>query len=381
MPAVEEASLGPLAGVHVVELAAYMAGPFATMMLADLGATVTKVESPKGDPYRRFRGPKTAMSPQFANINRNKVSVVADLKDEAGLARVLELLRNADVMLTNLRPATARRLGLDDEALANANPRLIRCYVTGFGPDGPDADRPAFDPIIQAQAGLTEAWGDPGSPAVAPNYLADAIAASMTAQALLAALYGRERTGRGERIDAAMLDAVSYFSFPTSLSHRTLLDHQPPGQDNPDRLPIRTIEASDGWLIVSPVSRDQIRGACAAVGHPEWADELIAAYPMSQLSHPLLDRLESVTRSAPTQQWLEAFAKHDVPAARCLSLDEHLDDPQVRHNQLYTVEPWPGLGPVRQVRYPARYTSWPRLDVRSPAPAVGEQDTVSTREG
>ncbi|MBO0731332.1 MAG: CoA transferase [Acidimicrobiaceae bacterium] len=363
---------GPLADVHVVELAAYMSAPFAAMMLADLGASVTKVESPKGDPYRRFRGARTAMSPQFANINRNKTSVIADLKDLAGQARVRELLRDADVLLTNLRPATARRLGLDDEALAAANPKLIRCWVTGFGTDGPDADRPAYDPIIQAQAGMTQTWGDSDHPAIAPNFLADGIAASMNVQAILAALYARQRTGLGERIDAAMLDAVSYFSFPTAMAHRTLLDHQPPGPDNPDKAPIRPIAASDGWLIVGPVTRDQIRGSCAAVGHPEWAEELMAAHPMSQLSYPLLDRLETVTRTAPTSQWLEAFAKHDVPAARCLSAEEHFEDPQVRYNELYSIEPWPDLGPVRQARYPARYGSWPHLGVRRPAPAVGE---------
>ncbi|MGI8492699.1 MAG: CaiB/BaiF CoA transferase family protein [Acidimicrobiales bacterium] len=372
---------GPLAGVKVVELAAYLAGPFASMMLADLGAEVAKVEPPRGEPFRRFLRPSAPVSPQFANVNRNKASVLLDLKQPAGREAFAELLGGADVLLTNWRPGALARLGLDDAALAEANPRLVRCYLTGFGRDGPDADRPAFDPIIQAHASMTTTWGTDDHPEVAPNYLADSIAATMTVQAVLAALVSRAGSGKGERVEVAMLDAVSYFSYPSALAHRTFLDHTAGAGagPNPHARPARPIAAADGWLVVSPVSKVQIEGALAAVGRPELASRLIADLDGPRLADALTAEIEKVTRTGPVERWLAAFGAHDVPAARCLSTEEHFDDPQVRHNDIYSIEEWPGLGRVRQVRYPARYTSWPRLGTRTPVrllPELGARDAL-----
>jgi crotonobetainyl-CoA:carnitine CoA-transferase CaiB-like acyl-CoA transferase len=168
-----------------------------------------------------------------------------------------------------------------------------------------------------------------------------------------------------------MLDAAAYFNFPAGMSHRTFLDHSSDSPTNPHASPVRPIAAADGWLVVSPVSRRQIRGACAAVGRPEWAEELLQR-GIDGLSHALLERLEPVVATRTVQHWLAAFAAEDVPAAACLSADEHLADPQVRHNQLYSVTDTAAMGRVRNVRYPARYSSWPTLGQRAPAPALGE---------
>ena len=153
---------GPLAGVKVVETAIYMAGPYAGMMLADLGADVVKIESAKGDPFRKYGRPKTPFSAVFANCNRSKRSVVLDLKDPAGRDALLELLADSDVFLANWRAGVAESLGLSDDVLAAANPRLVRCFVTGYGPDGPLAAEPAFDTVLQGRSALTDAITPPG---------------------------------------------------------------------------------------------------------------------------------------------------------------------------------------------------------------------------
>jgi CoA:oxalate CoA-transferase len=359
---------GPLDGIQVLELASFVSGPLAGMMLADLGATVTKVEHPKGDPFRQFGRPTRRYSAVFANTNRNKSSLVLDLKSHAGRVRLLELATDADVLISNWRPAVAERLGLADDVVARGNPRLIRAYVTGFGPTGPYADQPVYDGIVQALSGMAALQGSGDAPRIAAIYQVDKIAASTAAQAILAALVARSRTGQGDSIEIAMLDAAAYFTFPDAMAGRTFLS-DPPGNDV---VPARPLRTADGWIAVVPVTARQFRNCCAAVDHPEWGAELLAIPDALALTDRLFDRLETVTRAEATSHWLERFARADVPAARCLSLDEHLEDPQVLHNLLYPVVEVPGLGRVRTVRHPAVFGSYGELGFREPAPDVGE---------
>jgi crotonobetainyl-CoA:carnitine CoA-transferase CaiB-like acyl-CoA transferase len=360
----------PLADVRIVEMGSFMSAPFATMMLADLGADVIKVEPPRGDRFRRFMRPPTPMSPQFANVNRNKRNVVLNLKEATDGKRLRGLLTEADIFLANMRPDALSHVGLDDSVLQELNPRLIRCYLTGFGKSGPDAGTPAFDAIILARAGVTDQCGVGKGPALPPNYLADTISATMAAQALLTALYARTTTGRGQCVDVSMLDAVSYFNFAAGMAHRTFLDHQVESLDNPARRPTRPIRTRDGWIMVSAVSRKQIVAACAAVSHPEWAEELIADRDTMRMNATLLERLESVTESLATSDCLRLMVQHDVPAAECLDADQHFLDPQVVHNHLYSIEEWPEIGRVRQIRYPASFEGWKQPGPRTPAPKL-----------
>ncbi len=361
----------PLAGIRVLELATYLTGPFATMMLADLGAAVIKVEPPKGDPFRRFGRPDTYVSPLFANCNRGKRSVVLDLKTPEGVSRVLSLAAESDILVCNWRPDVAERLGIGDAALERVNDQLIRIYISGYGPAGPQADEPAFDTVLQARSGMTEAVSTSDEPALLPGYPVDKLTAVMAAQAALAALVTRSRSGHGDRVDVAMLDVAAYLNFVDLFPGRVFLDHAPPDARNRQSAAVRPLRASDGWLLVAPVSAEHIRRVCRAVEHPEWADEVLAMQDQVSIVDALFRRLESAVVTAPVRTWLQRFGDEDLPVAPCLSMDQHLADGQVAHNQLYAVDDWPGAGSVRTVRYPARFGSCDVLHATLPAPPLG----------
>ena len=362
---------GPLDGVKVVEAANYLSGPYATMMLADLGAEVIKIEPPKGDPFRRFGRPKTYASPQFVNCNRGKRSVVLDLKSTEDQAAMLGLLDHADVLLSNWRPAVAARLGLADDVLAQRNPRLIRVYVSGYGPTGPRAEDPVFDTIVQARSAMMHGLSATDEPMLLPGYPVDKATAAMAAQAAIAALYARERTGAGDRVDVAMLDTTAYLDFVDLFTGRTFVDGTKGEARNLHGTTIRTVQTADGWMVMAPVSSDHIRRACAAVGHPELADEVLAERDQIALVRALFDRLEPITKTKPTEHWLEQFRLHDVPAGPCVDFDTHAADPQVEHNRIYATAEGPDGSTVLGPRYPAVFASQPLLTGQGAAPALG----------
>ena len=360
----------PLSGVRVVEIGNYLSVPFAAMMLSDLGAEVVKVEPPKGDPFRRFGRPKEVMASIFVNTNRGKKSVVLDLKQAKDREQLCALLRDADVVLSNWRPGVAARLGLADDVLADLNPRLIRVYVSGYGSTGPDGDKPSYDSVVQARSGLTWAQGGDGEPTLAVGYLVDKMTATMAAQAAVAALYRRSVTGEGDAIEVPMLDVMAYLNFPEIFATRTFVDDEPLDARNRQMMANRPLRARDGWILLSAVSADQIRDAVAAVGHPEWSDEILAATDGPQMTTRLVERIESQTRSLTVAECLARFDAHDVPAGHCVDPDQHLADAQVVHNELYKIVEHPQLGRVRQVRYPARSQHWGTLRSSDVAPML-----------
>lgn len=372
-------SHGPLAGIRVIDLSSFLSGPFSTMMLGDLGADVIKVERPpKGDPLRtvghRYRG----QSVQCVNVNRNKRSILLDLRVAEDRQVVLDLAVEADVLVQNWRPGVATALGLDDRALASANPRLIRLSITGYGPDGPYADRPAFDSLIQAQTGTTARHRVGDRPATIPNYVADKVTSLMAAQAVLAALVERDRTGVGRRVEVSMLDALAYFNFPDIMEDQTFLGDPAGRQSRP--LPRSFIvAASDGYLAVAPATGAQVRQAMCAVGHPEWVSELRSIQDPLELLRELLDRIESVTAGESVSTWLRRFTAEDVPVAPVLDARGHLEDVQVAHNRLYSVYTHRELGPMRAPRYPALFDGAASATLRLHAPAPGEHDEAIRR--
>lgn len=360
----------PLDGVRVVEAATFLSGPYTGQILADLGAEVIKVEPPPGgDPFRRFNRPSTRYSPVFANCNRGKQSVMIDLKDAGGRAALLELIAAADVWITNWRPQVAARLGLDDDVVAGTNPRLVRLYISGYGADGPKADAPAFDTIVQAASGLTHALSPDEVPEVLPGFPVDKITAMMAAQSVLAALYARERTGTGEKIELSMLAAAAYVDFVELFANRTFIDHQPQEAKNLQAIGLRPLRAKDGWLTLAPVSGTAIKQVCEAAGHPEWADELRSMKDQTQLARALFARLDDVLPSRTVDEWITLLK--EIPIARCLTIDEHLQDAQVQAQEVYRIEEWDGLGPVRAVRYPAAFGSTGYVGAPGPAPDAG----------
>jgi CoA:oxalate CoA-transferase len=372
-----DSHMGPLAGVRVVEGSSFVSGPYAGQMLADLGADVIKIEPPRGDPFRRFGRPVTPIAAMFGSCNHGKRSVTLDLKAPEGRASLLELLAVSDVWLCNWRPDVGGRLQLGDDVLAAANDQLIRLYITGYGPTGPMAMAPAFDTIVQAHSGLTDALSTDGTPALSPGYPIDKLTAALATQAVLAALFARERhhTG-GDRIDLSMLDAATYNNFIDLFANRTFVDRQPVPARNPHMTALRPLRAADGWLVVAPVSGASIRSICEMAGHPEWIPEILGQADETGISLALFDRLERVFPGQPVQHWLGLLAANDVPAARCLTMDEHLTDPQVHHAETYLVEEWDGIGRVRTVGYPGVFGRYGRPRASGPAPGLG-QDSVA----
>ena len=351
----------PLTGRVVVDASNYLAGPFAGLMLADLGADVIKVEAPRGDPLRRFGQRRNGVGLMYANMNRDKRLRTVDLKTPEGVAELRHLVEGADVLLENWRPGVGDRLGLSDAILEGENPRLVHCSITGFGQDGPRSRLPAFDTVVQALSGVAWFHRREGRPQVLRTYLIDKMTGVFAAQAVLAALLEVERTGRGARIDIDMLSVGAYFNFPDLFAARTALDDDAPFDPEAEPGSNSVLQTADGWLVVAPTGGNHVAGACRAVGHPEWIDELRAVRDTRQLNPLLMARLESVTVTVPTATLLEAFEAEDVPAAPVLDLEGHLADEHVVEVGLYGIREDPELGSLRHTRYPGgfRWTSSP----------------------
>jgi crotonobetainyl-CoA:carnitine CoA-transferase CaiB-like acyl-CoA transferase len=356
----------PLSGVRVIDAAAYLTGPYAALMLADLGAEVVKVEPPRGDPFRRFGRRHNGTSIAFLNTNRGKRSVILDLRQPADQAHFEELVTDADILLTNWRAHTVSQLGLD--GLEERHPRLIWIRITGFGPDGPLADAPAFDSVIQARCGLAASQGNGSRPTLVVSWVCDKITATFAAQAALAALVDRARTGRGASVDLPMIDVMSYFNFPDLMIDRTVLD----GSEVMARLSTnRPVPTADGWLQLSPVSGRQIAGALDAMDATDQTESLRSISDATEMTNAFFAIAEERTPKETTAEWLARFAARDVPAGPVLDLDAHLADPQVLHNNIYQSGDDPRMGPLRHVRYPGRFSGASPSEFH-PAPALDE---------
>lgn len=350
----------------VVEAASYLSGPMAGMMLADLGADVTKVEPPRGDPYRRLGPPYGDSSLAFKAANQNKRSVAIDLKSEAGFDEFATLLAGADVLLTNWRPGVAEELGLSAGGLRARFPRLVWARVSGYGQDGPRARLPAFDGIIQARSGGLVAGSD--EPFNTNNNVADKVSAMFAAHAITAALFRRERSGEGAVVDLAMVDAMAYF-YATDLGagHR-IADRDPDLRVASNLASPSIMATADGWLTVAPVSGRQLRASMEAAGVGDRFGEVMDADRsatfglFTEIMGPAL-----LTRTA--VEWETIFADADVPAARIRSFDEHVTDEQTVHNGTYRPVDDPSVdGRWLVVRHPALFDGDPVSTTTLPAP-------------
>jgi crotonobetainyl-CoA:carnitine CoA-transferase CaiB-like acyl-CoA transferase len=370
----------PLAGTTVVDASTFVSGPLAGMILGDLGAEVLKVEPPGGDAFRRFGRTVEGAGIMFANVNRNKQSVVIDLKSPDGAARFEELIARADVLLSNWRPGVAEELGFDPTTVEQLNSRLVWCRVSGFGQDGPLAGSPAFDTVIQARTGLLFAQGGDESPEAVRGYVVDKLTAMFAVQGVLTALVERSSTGRGSVIDVSMLDAMAYFMGPDLLAERTRLEDRDRPSTVAQLSAVRCVETSDGWLLVSPVRGKQLKGLAEASGHAEWIEELKETTDPAERTTRIYELFASVARSETTSWWLDRLEKFDVPAAPVLTLDEHLQDGQVEHNGTYVEYDHPRLGRIRQPRYPARWLGRDAPPAPTAAPDVGESERGLTEK-
>ncbi|MGH7320742.1 MAG: CaiB/BaiF CoA transferase family protein [Candidatus Rokuibacteriota bacterium] len=362
------AAAAPLAGIRVVDLTSYIAGAYAAMMLADLGAEVIKVESRQGDSFRELPG--------FYGWNRGKRSIAVDLKAAEGRAIVERLTARGDVLMENMRVGVADRLGLGPAQLHAINPRLIYCSITAFGSTGPYLERPAFDPVLQAMAGMMAWQGFGGTPQYLRIPVTDYYAAALGTQAILAALFVRERTGRGQHVETSLLHAA------LALQSGQVVEYpgKPTGfRDNPT---YRLYQAGDGeWLFLACGNQAFWVKLCAALGIEHLAHDPRFASWLLRLDNreALLPLMDATFRGKPRALWLEVLAAHDIPAAPVQALSEFMNDPAVRHHDMIHEYQHPEVGRLRLMGQPLLFSETPTRDP-GPPPTLGEHTDEVLRD-
>lgn len=355
---------GPLAGITVVDLTSYIAGSYAAMMLADMGADVLKVEGLQGDSFRELPG--------FYGWNRGKRSIAVNLKDPDGCRVVHRLARTADVAMENMRPGVADRLGVGYEALAALNPRLVYCSVTAFGSDGPYRDRPGFDPIFQALGGAMHLQGFGGPPQYLRIPVTDYYAAALACQAILAGLFVRERTGRGQRVETSLLRAILALQSGNAVDYPT---KETVFRDTPT---YRLYQAADGeWFFLACGNQSFWKKLCDAIGRPDLAGDPRFGSWMSRRAHAdaLVGVLEDAFASKPCAEWLEILARHDIPSARVGTLQDLMSDPVVREQGMAVRYAHPEVGDLTLIGPPLRFSE--SQGPVGPAPPTLGQDTAA----
>lgn len=367
----------PLEGVRVLDLTRVLAGPFCTMMLLDLGAEVVKVEVPGvGDDSRAFGPFKNGQSLYFLNINRGKQSVALDLKSAEGKALLLELAKKSDVIVENFRPGTMEKLGLGWETLKAANPRLIYAAVSGFGHTGPDSGRPAYDILVQAMGGVMSITGWPDSPPTRVGLsMGDITAAIFGSSGVLAALYQRERTGLGQKVDVAMLDCQ------LAILENALVRYQvdgkapaPLGTRHPTITPFQAFRAADAWFVVA-VGNDALwKTFCAAVKRADLLADPRFATNGERTKHyeDLIPELERLFAAKAASEWLALLEAAGVPAAPVNSVDKVMMDRQLIARNMFVTVDDPAAGAVTIPGNPIKMESVPESPTRPRAPALGE---------
>ncbi|CAA9287817.1 MAG: hypothetical protein AVDCRST_MAG27-4663 [uncultured Craurococcus sp.] len=367
---------GPLDGVRVIDLTTVVVGPICTRTLGDQGAEVIKVEAPGGDILRFLaagsRSP--AMSGKFINFNRNKRSIVLDIKQAGGLAALKRLIAGADVFVSNVRPAALARAGLDHAALGALNPRLIHCGIVAFGTDGRYANRPAYDPVIQSLSGVAGTFERAtGEPRFVPMVMTDHITGLVAAQSIGFALYRRERTGIGEAIEVPMFETMASFVASEHLGAATFDPPEGPSGDarllSPDYRPLPT---QDGYITIRPNDNRQAFAFFDAIGRPELKADPRFATPITRTQHAadyFTLQVEALAQKT-TEEWLSIFAAADVPAARYNSIDDLLDDPHLGDVAFWQSDDHPTEGRIRRTRTPVTFRGGMREATR-PAPRLG----------
>ncbi|GIX30136.1 MAG: CoA transferase [Porticoccaceae bacterium] len=374
---------GPLAGVRVLDLTRVLAGPAASLALADLGAEVIKVEPPgHGDETRTFPPFRAGESHYFLAINRGKKSIVVDLKKPEGVELILALAERCDVLVENYRPGVMERLGLGYAALAARNPRLIYCAISGFGQDGPLRDRPSFDIVLQALSGAMSVNGEPdGPPTKLGIPLGDLVGGINGPIAILAALWERERTGRGRYIDVSLLDGMlNLLGYLAQLAFFTGRDPERQGSQHPNLVPYGVFPARDGAIIIACLTETFWARICTALGMPEYiADPRYDTLEKRRDARAEVNALVAERTARHTVAELEAlFVAHQVPHAPILGVLEALSQPQAQARGMVVEVEHPRLGKIPIVNRPFRFDE--RQATPAPPPLLGQHTEEVLRD-
>jgi crotonobetainyl-CoA:carnitine CoA-transferase CaiB-like acyl-CoA transferase len=367
--------MGPLSGIRVIDLTSMLSGPWATMILADQGADVIKVEeADKGDHTRSLANRHRGFSAQFLNLNRNKRSVTLDLKSPEGKDLLKRLSATADVFIQNFRPGVVERLGIDEAAIRAVAPNIVYVSISGFGETGPYAKKPTYDPIIQALSGLTSVQGgsDSARPRLIRTVLPDKLTAVTAAQAISAALVARFRHGTGQHIRLSMLDAVVAFLWASDMGLHTFVGQSIEGRPAASFIDL-IYETRNGFMTVAVMSNKEWIALSRAVGHPEWLDDPRFKTPelRDQNINDRLQLTQDALKSGTTEEWLEKLEAEGVPCAPVLTRAQVIDHPQVRASNLLLESEHPVAGRLRQTRAAARFSVTP-TELRSGAPLLGQ---------
>ncbi|MDO8433592.1 MAG: CaiB/BaiF CoA-transferase family protein [Candidatus Binatus sp.] len=359
--------MGPLKGIRVLDMSMVVSGPFCTMMLGDLGADIVKFEQPVGDVTRMPSGSdRGGMTIGILNWNRNKRAIMLDLKRDGAAEVLLKMAEQADVVIQNVRPGVVERLGVGYEAVAARNPKIVYCSIAGYGFEGPYVNKPAYDPIIQGMAGVMVSQRTQGRPRAVKNIIADKVTAMTAAISILAALNEAQRSGRGQHLTIAMIDAVAYYLMPDVASRHTYLPDQrgvPPSMNT-----LEPFQTADGYITIAPLTDKHWAGILGAVGHLEWfeGDE-----PRMERVKRSIKSLITLFPTKPSAYWLERIEAADVPCGPLNDFDSIWTDPQFTVNQTFFEYEHPAAGRVRAVRSPAKF-SRTQPELWRHAPALGQ---------
>ncbi len=373
---------GPLEGIRVLDLTTMVSGPVATMMLADQGADVIKIESPSGDIMRRTGHKHRGMSASFLSCNRSKRSLAVDLKTGDGLELVRKLAATADVLVQNFRPGAIERMGLGEDVVRALRPDIVFVSISGFGETGPYAHQRVYDGVIQALCGLNDiqADRDTGRPRMVRTIIPDKTTSVTAAQAITAALFARERTGKGQHVRLSMLDTMVAFLWPEGSSSLSFVGNEADpasGQSAPDLV----FATADGYITAGAVSDAEWAGMCRAFGREDLIEDERFRTASARVQH-VPERRTIMTEEIAKWPSAEILARLDaqcVPAAPVLSRTEVIEDPQVVESRTIEIHDDPVLGAVRQPRPAARFEATPSA-IRAMAPYLGADNEAILAE-
>lgn len=367
---------GPFDGIRIIDLTSMISGPATTMILADQGADVIKVENPKGgDHTRGVSTSRNGYSASFVNNNRNKRSVTLNLKDPRGVDALLRLAQDGDVFIQNFRPGVAERIGVGEDAIRAVAPSIIYVSISGFGENGPYAQKPVYDPLVQALSGLTtvQAGSDEQRPRLVRTILPDKLTGYAASQAISAALFHRERTGEGQHIRLSMLDTLVSFLWGSDMGGHTFVGDELQRETAQSFIDL-IYETSDGYISVAVQSNKEWAGICRAFDKPEWqSDERFATAALR--GENIDERLvltQEVLKTHTTADWLERLEADDVPCAPVLTRREVVRHPQIIANETIIERDHPVAGKLRQTQPAPRFSKTP-TSYRHSAPGLGEQ--------
>jgi crotonobetainyl-CoA:carnitine CoA-transferase CaiB-like acyl-CoA transferase len=374
---------GPLHGYRIVDLTSMVSGPLATMILADQGADVIKVENPDGgDHTRAANNRRNDFSASFLNNNRNKRSVALDLKGAGAKQALLRLVATADVFVQNFRPGVADRMGLGEAAIRAVRPDIVYVSISGFGERGPYAQKPVYDPLIQAVSGLAtiQAGSDNERPRLVRTIIPDKLTAVTASQAITAALLARERTGQGQHVRLSMLEAVIAFLWASDMGSQTFVGGEFPQQEAASFIDL-IYETATGYISAAVQTNKEWQALTRALDRPEWLDDPRFKTPALRQQN-INDRLRMtqdvlLTRSA--EDWLDRLTAEGVPCAPVLTRSAMIHDPQVVANDIVVETEHPVAGRLRQARPAARFSRTPAT-VGHGGPALGEHTEVILAE-